>query len=76
MTIGNLTIAKINNCNETTLEKIGNFTKVNLVSDTNVTKPQQQPAIPINATTTNKSLNSSSAFPSSGLNITWDAESS
>ena len=40
MTIGNLTIAKINNCNETTLEKLGNFTQLNLVSDTNVTKQQ------------------------------------
>ena len=43
MTIGNITIAKINNCNEATLEKIGNFTQLNLLSDTNVTK-QQQPA--------------------------------
>ena len=81
MTIGNITIAKIDNCNQTTLDKLGNFTQLNLVSDTNVTKqqpnvtkPQQQPAIPINATTTNKSLKSSSAFPSSGLNITWDAD--
>ena len=49
-----------------------NFTKVELVSDTNVTK-QQQPAIAINATT-NDSLKSSSAFPSSGLNITWDED--
>ena len=96
MTIGNITIAKINNCNQTTLEKLGNFTKLNLVSDTNVTKQQQpaftssnftkvdlvsdtnvtkqqQPAIAINATT-NDSLKSSSAFPSSGLNITWDED--
>ena len=96
MTIGNITIAKINNCNQTTLEKLGNFTKVDLVSDTNVTKQQQpaftssnftkvdlvsdtnvtkqqQPAIAINATT-NDSLKSSSAFPSSGLNITWDED--
>ena len=97
MTIGNITIAKINNCNEATLEKLGNFTKVDLVSDTNVTKQQQpaftssnftkvdlvsdtnvtkqqlQPAIAINATT-NDSLKSSSAFPSSGLNITWDED--
>ena len=96
MTIGNITIAKINNCNQTTLEKLGNFTKVDLESDTNVTKQQQpaftssnftkvdlesdtnvtkqqQPAIAINATT-NDSLKSSSAFPSSGLNITWDAD--
>ena len=48
------------------------FTKVDLASDTNVTK-QQQPAIAINTITTNDSLKSSSAFPSSGLNITWDA---
>ena len=97
MTIGNITIAKINNCNEATLEKIGNFTQLNLLSDTNVTKQQQpaftssnftkvdlvsdtnvtkqqlQPAIAINATT-NDSLKSSSAFPSSGLNITWDED--
>ena len=37
MTIGNITIAKINNCNQTTLEKLGNFTQLNLESDTNVT---------------------------------------
>ncbi len=88
ITIGNITIAKIDNCNQTTLDKLGNFTTLDLESTTNVTKQQpnvtkqqqnkqqqqQQPAIPINATTTNKSLNSSSAFPSSGLNITWDAD--
>ena len=63
ITIGNITIAKINNCNQTTLDKLGNFTKLNLESDTNVTKQQQQPdIIPINATTTNNSLKSSSAF--------------
>ena len=96
ITIGNITIAKINNCNQTTLEKLGNFTQLNLVSNTNVTKQQQpaftssnftnvdlvsdtnvtkqqQPAIAINATT-NDSLKSSSAFPSSGLNITWDED--
>ena len=88
ITIGNITIAKIDNCNQTTLDKLGNFTKLDLESTTNVTKQQpnvtkqqpnvtkqqQQLAIPINATTTNKSLKSSSAFPSSGLNITWDAD--
>ena len=81
MTIGNLTIAKINNCNQTTLDKLGNFTQLNLESDTNVTKQHnlkyyklQPDIIPINATTTNNSLKSSSAFPSSGLNITWDAD--
>ena len=81
ITIGNITIAKINNCNQTTLDKLGNFTQLNLESTNNVTKKQpnvtkqqQQPAIPINATTTNNSLKSSSAFPSSGLNITWDAD--
>ena len=83
ITIGNITIAKIDNCNQTTLDKLGNFTTLDLESTTNVTKQQpnvtkqqqqQQPAIPINATTTNNSLNSSSAFPSSGLNITWDAD--
>ena len=96
MTIGNITIAKINNCNQTTLEKLGNFTQLNLISDTNVTKQQQpaftssnftnvnlisdtnvtkqqQPVIAINATT-NDSLKSSSAFPSSGLNITWNED--
>ena len=96
ITIGNITIAKIDNCNQTTLDKLGNFTtldlesttnvtkqqqpaftssnftKVDLESDTNVTK-QQQPAIAINATT-NDSLKSSSALPSSGLNITWDED--
>ena len=30
MTIGNITIAKINNCNQTTLDKLGNFTQLNL----------------------------------------------
>lgn len=75
MTIGNITIAKINNCNQTTLEKLGNFTQLNLENTANVTKQQQRPdIIPINATTTNQSLKSSSAFPSSGLNITWDAD--
>ncbi len=74
ISIGNITIAKINNCNETTLDKLGNFTQLNLESNTNVTKKQQQPPIPINATTTNSSLKSSSAFPSSGLNITWDED--
>ena len=66
MTIGNITIAKIDNCNQTALDTLGNFTKLNLVSDINATK--KQPVIPSNATTNN----SSSAFPSSGLNITWD----
>jgi subtilisin family serine protease len=69
MTIGNITIAKIDNCNQTALDKLGNFTKLNLGSDINVTK--QQLVIPFNATT-NNSLNSSNAFPSSGLNTTWD----
>ena len=82
ITIGNITIAKIDNCNQTTLDKLGNFTTLDLENTTNVTKQQpnvtkqqqQQPAIPINATTTNDTLKSSSAFPSSGLNITWDAD--
>jgi hypothetical protein len=67
MTIGNITIAKIDNCNQTALDTLGNnFTKLNLVSDINATK--KQPVIPSNVTTNN----SSNAFPSSGLNITWD----
>ena len=44
VTIGNMTIAKINNCNQTTLDKLGNFTQLNLESTANVTK-QQQPDI-------------------------------
>ena len=67
MTIGNITIAKIDNCNQTALDTLGNnFTKLNLISDINATK--KQPVIPSNATINNSSYD----FPSSGLNITWD----
>ena len=39
MTIGNITIAKIDNCDQTALDTLGNnFTKLNLVSDINATK--------------------------------------
>ena len=94
MTIGNVSIAKINNCNQTLLDKLGNFTVLNIGNNENVTK--KQPAIsssnltqldlesitnvtkkqPDNnfTATTNDSLKSSPAFPSSGLNITWDAD--
>ena len=94
MTIGNISIAKINNCNLTTLDKLDNFTTINFESNTNVT--QKQPAIsfnnltkldlenitnvtktqPDNAfnATTNDSLKSSPAFPSSGLNVTWNQD--
>ena len=40
ITIGNITIAKIDNCNQTTLDKLGNFTTLDLESTTNVTKQQ------------------------------------
>ena len=53
ITIGNIIIAKIDNCNQTTLDKLGNFTHIELESTShvtkqqpNVTKQQQQPAIP------------------------------
>ena len=69
ITIGNITIVKIDNCNQTALDELGNFTKINLETKTNVTK--KQPVIASNATK-NTSLNASSAFPSTGLNITWD----
>ena len=48
-----------------------NLTQLDLESITNVTK--KQPDNNFNATT-NDSLKSSPAFPSSGLNITWDAD--
>ena len=50
ITIGNITIAKIDNCNQTTLDKLGNFTTLDLESTTNVTK--QQPNVTTTTTTT------------------------